>query len=159
MLIVRQPGTTAPLPALRVRTLQRSTPASAVRQPPPKPLGPNMISRLASKTAKPTSKTSMMTTTATIATANPCGARRAASIASIPRSAATNRTRGTATYALEGWSLYASAVTQTIATSGASITHTSRLLTAKPPDYGMCNPLMLRATTRRWISEVPSKIV
>jgi len=25
--------------------------------------------------------------------------------------------------------------------------------------YGMCRPEMLRATTRRWISEVPSKIV
>jgi hypothetical protein len=25
--------------------------------------------------------------------------------------------------------------------------------------YGMCTPLMLRAITRRWISDVPSKIV
>jgi hypothetical protein len=25
--------------------------------------------------------------------------------------------------------------------------------------YGMCRPLIARATTKRWISEVPSKIV
>jgi hypothetical protein len=25
--------------------------------------------------------------------------------------------------------------------------------------YGICKPLMLRATTNRWISDVPSKIV
>jgi hypothetical protein len=27
------------------------------------------------------------------------------------------------------------------------------------PDQGMCRPEMLRATTNRWISLVPSKIV
>ncbi len=31
--------------------------------------------------------------------------------------------------------------------------------TARARDQGMCKPEMLRATTRRWISEVPSKIV
>ncbi len=34
-----------------------------------------------------------------------------------------------------------------------------RAMRASQISYGMCNPLMLRATTSRWISEVPSKIV